>query len=111
MKVSYGQGVASHAGPESCVEAREGFGEALTGECAGWVLSLVINNVRSADAVLMRGRQHRADRNERGPSGSAGSQASRMHRNTSQERVTSDSRSEAGRSQGQPRHVQPRPAT
>jgi hypothetical protein len=39
MKESYGEGVATHTGPESCVVVRKDGGEALTGECAGRVLS------------------------------------------------------------------------
>jgi len=39
MKESYGEGVVVHTGPESCAGAREGEGEALTGESAGRVLS------------------------------------------------------------------------
>ena len=39
MKESYGEGLASHTGPESCAGAREGMGEALTGGYAGRVLS------------------------------------------------------------------------
>ena len=39
MKESYGEGLASHTGPESCVDSREGVGEALTGVCVGPVLS------------------------------------------------------------------------
>jgi RNA-directed DNA polymerase len=39
MKVSYDEDLANHIGPESCVYAREGVHEALTGERAGWVLS------------------------------------------------------------------------
>jgi len=39
MKESYGEGVAIHAGPESCVAVRKGGGEALTGVRAGWVWS------------------------------------------------------------------------
>jgi RNA-directed DNA polymerase len=39
MKVSYEKGVAIHLGPESCVGAREGDGEALTGVRAGRVSS------------------------------------------------------------------------
>ena len=35
MKESYGEGLASHTGPESCVDAREGMGEALTGVRSG----------------------------------------------------------------------------
>lgn len=39
MKVRRAEGVANHSGPESCVGAREGAGEALTGVRAGWPLS------------------------------------------------------------------------
>ena len=39
MKVSHGEGLASHTGPESCVCSRKDVGEALTGESAGQVLS------------------------------------------------------------------------
>ena len=39
MKKSYGEGIASHTGPESCAVARKGQGEALTGVRAGRVLS------------------------------------------------------------------------
>jgi RNA-directed DNA polymerase len=39
MQEPYGEGVASHTGPESCVAAREGGDEALTGVRAGRVLS------------------------------------------------------------------------
>jgi hypothetical protein len=35
MKELYIEGVATHGGPESCVVAREGRGEALTGVRAG----------------------------------------------------------------------------
>jgi len=36
VKVLYSEGVASHAGPEPCVVAREGDGEASAGVRAGW---------------------------------------------------------------------------
>jgi len=39
MKEPHTEGVAIHGDPESCGGAREGDGEALTGESAGWVLS------------------------------------------------------------------------
>ena len=39
MEVSYGEGVASHTGPELCVASREAGCEALAGERAGQVLS------------------------------------------------------------------------
>jgi hypothetical protein len=39
VQVPYDEGVAIHIGPESCAGAREGFGEALTGERIGQPLS------------------------------------------------------------------------
>ena len=39
MQVPYDEGVAIHIGPESCAVAREGLGEALTGERIGQPLS------------------------------------------------------------------------
>ena len=39
MKEPYGEGLATHTDPESCVGVREGVVEALTGAHAGWVLS------------------------------------------------------------------------
>ena len=58
MKESYVEGLATHDGPESCVIAREGEGEALTGVRAGRVLSRERNSLRGADAVEEGGRQH-----------------------------------------------------
>lgn len=63
MEVSYGEGVASHTGPESCAVAREGGGEALTGESAGRVSSREnYGQLRGADAVETSGRPHRLRR-------------------------------------------------
>src|SRR5436309_9136348 len=63
MKESHGEGVASHAGPESCVCAREGAREALTGGGTGRVLSREIHDsLRGADAVETSGRRHRRRR-------------------------------------------------
>ena len=62
MKESYVEGVAAHDGPESCVDAREGGGEALTGETAGWVLSREMFTLQGADAVEISGRPHDAHR-------------------------------------------------
>ncbi len=39
MREPYSEGLAIHAGPESCVCAREGAGEALTGARAGGLSS------------------------------------------------------------------------
>jgi hypothetical protein len=39
VQVPYDEGVANHIGPESCAVAREGLGEALTGERIGQPLS------------------------------------------------------------------------
>jgi hypothetical protein len=62
MKESYGEGLATHTGPESCGAAREGGDEALTGERAGRVFSRVRISLRDADAVRRSGRQHPAHR-------------------------------------------------
>lgn len=65
MKESYGEGLASHTGPKSCVGVRKGAGEALTGVHAGPVLSRVIvappqgGLLRGADVVEHSGRPHR----------------------------------------------------
>lgn len=66
MKESYVEGLASYGGPESCVHAREGVGEALTGVRAGRVLSRVIDDPglrswgdRGAEAVEISRRPHR----------------------------------------------------
>ena len=63
MREPYEKGLANRFGPESCVVAREGEGEALAGVRAGWVLSHEIaGTVRGADVVLGNGRQHRSGR-------------------------------------------------
>ena len=58
MKESYGEGLATHTGPESCGVARKGGVEALTGVRAGRVLSRESNFLRDADAVGESGRPH-----------------------------------------------------
>ena len=52
VKVHYGEGVATHTGPESCVLRREASREALTGVCVGQVVSGESDVVRGADAVV-----------------------------------------------------------
>ena len=51
MQESYGEGLASHTDPESCVTGREVWDEALTGVLVGQVLSRERLLVRDADAV------------------------------------------------------------
>ena len=58
MKESYGDGLATHTGPESCAVARKGGGEALTGGRAGRVYSRERTLLRDADAVEEGGRLH-----------------------------------------------------
>jgi RNA-directed DNA polymerase len=58
MKEPHIKGLATHGDLESCVGAREGDGEALTGACTGSVLSREMNIVRGADVVIRGGRQH-----------------------------------------------------
>jgi|SRR5882672_10903081 len=62
MKKSYGKGLATHTGPESCGVSRKGDVEALTGERAGRVFNRVRNSLREADAVRRSGRPHRMHR-------------------------------------------------
>ena len=54
VKVHYGEGVATHTGPESCALRREASAsrEALTGVCVGQAVSGESNLVRGADAVV-----------------------------------------------------------
>ena len=59
MKVPYGEGVANHTGPESCVDTRKGIGEALTGEMrAGQLSRERYGKLWGADAVHKSGRQY-----------------------------------------------------
>src|SRR4030095_9044158 len=62
MQVPYGEGSASHTGPESCVVTRKGGGEALTGERTGRVLSREIQTLQAADALGSGERPHRVHR-------------------------------------------------
>jgi hypothetical protein len=55
MRTLYIEGLAIHGGPESCVDVREGGGEALTGVRAGWAME-PRNHVRGADALITSGR-------------------------------------------------------
>ena len=56
MKESYGEGLATHTGPESCGVVCKGGVEALTGVRAGRVLSRERQILRDADAVGVSGR-------------------------------------------------------
>jgi hypothetical protein len=51
VRVPHDEGVANHIDPESCAVAREGLGEALTGEHIGQPLSRERRIVPGADAV------------------------------------------------------------
>jgi hypothetical protein len=89
MKVSYGEGLATHAGAESCIGVRKGAGEALTGVRAGQVLSREIETpprerwpLRSADAVEISGRQNCKRRYRKTPVDSARSETLCMYVNT-----------------------------
>ena len=89
MRVSYGEGLASYGGPESCVHIRKGVGEALTGGRAGRVLSCVIHapgrevrDVRGAEVVETHRRPHRACRIGEAGTDSAQSQTPRMRAST-----------------------------
>jgi hypothetical protein len=53
MEELYIEGVASHDGPESCVGAREGEGEAWTGVRIGRAIEPRNHGNRGADVVSM----------------------------------------------------------
>src|SRR3989338_6246063 len=88
MEVSYGKGLATHTGPKSCVGAREGTGEALTGVRVGPVSSRAINRppkgglLRGADALENVGRPHPRRRHGKAPRDPARSETRRMHAST-----------------------------
>ena len=88
MQESYGEGVATHTGPESGVVAGNCGREALTGVRAGRVLSRVIHAplrrvLRGADAVEDGGRQHLPRRNREARRGPARSETPSTYGNTS----------------------------
>jgi RNA-directed DNA polymerase len=85
MKESYGEGLATHTGPESCVAARKGSGEALTGERAGQVFSRERTPLRDADAVEEGGRPHLGRRFRETPWSPARSETLGMPGRTSRE--------------------------
>src|SRR5262245_7114428 len=62
VQVSDSEGLANHTGPESCASVGNGVREALTGECAGRVLSPEIGLFLGADALRTRGRPQRGHR-------------------------------------------------
>ena len=53
MQVHHDEGVANRIDPESCADAREGIGEALTGERIGQPLSRESTLILGADVVLL----------------------------------------------------------
>ena len=85
MKESYVEGSAAHNGPESCVVARKGGGEALTGVRTGRVSSRESNLLRGADAVEVRGRPHSVHRHREMGRNPARSKTPCMYANTSRE--------------------------
>ncbi len=84
MKESYGEGLATHTGPESCAAGREAVGEALTGVSAGPVLSReIIGQLPGVDAVETGGRPHRLRRYRETEPDPARSETRCTHGNTS----------------------------
>jgi len=67
MQESYGEGVASHTGPESCAGAREGMGEALSRGTSRPGMEPRNTPLPGADAVHGGGRQHRGPRHRERP--------------------------------------------
>jgi hypothetical protein len=53
VQVHHDEGVANRIDPESCADAREGIGEALTGERIGRPLSRESTLILGADVILL----------------------------------------------------------
>jgi hypothetical protein len=85
MKESYGEGLATHTGPESCGGARKSSAEALTGVRAGRVFSRERSSLRGADAVKESGRQHQLSRYRERQADPARSETPGTYGNTSRE--------------------------
>ena len=85
MEKSYGEGLATHTGPESCGVARKGGVEALIGVRAGRVLSRESANLWGADAVRRCGRHHLGHRYREVLWGPARSKTPCTYGNTSHE--------------------------
>lgn len=100
MKESYGKGVATHTGPESCGAARKDSAEALTGVRAGRVFSRESTDLRGADAVRRSGRHHRLPRYRERHSDPARSQTPCTYGNTSHENRESPCLSAAAQAAG-----------
>ena len=81
MKESYGEGPATHTGPESCAAVRE----ALTGERTGRVFSRESDFLRDADAVGEGGRPHPGRCHRKTPRSPARSETPSMCGHTSRE--------------------------
>ena len=85
MQESYGEGLATHTGPESCVAVGDDGGEALTGGRAGRVYSRERSLLRDADAVEEGGRPHPGRRDRQTLRSPARSETPCMRRHTSRE--------------------------
>ena len=79
VQVPNSEGLATHAGPESCAGLGNGVCEALTGERAGRVESPEIGPFLGADALRTRGRQPGPSRYGEGWADLAGSKTPGMH--------------------------------
>src|SRR3989442_2584349 len=86
MKESYGEGPATHTGPESCVGVCKGDGETLTGGRAGRVFSRERHSLRSADAVRRSGRRYPTRRQRKTWRGSPRSETPSMPGHTFREK-------------------------
>src|SRR5215468_7776705 len=58
VRVHHGEGVAIHIDPESCADAREGIGEALTGERIGQAIEPQKKNIPGCRRRSNIGRQN-----------------------------------------------------
>jgi hypothetical protein len=78
VQVHCDEGVATRIGPEPCVAAGDGRGEASVGERAGWALSRE-STILGVDPVPLGGRPHGPPRHRERRDGPARSETPCMH--------------------------------
>lgn len=79
MKESYIEGVATHDGPESCVDVCEDGGEAFDRGTCGLGIEPRNASIWGADAVIRSGRQHVRHRHRKMLDGPARSETPRTY--------------------------------
>jgi hypothetical protein len=101
MEVSYGEGIASHTGPELCGDDREVVVEALTGERAGRVSSATAVSAACSNSTTAKRPDHQTQpRGPHSPANQHGEAGPPLTRRRAPPRITRNSLA-------QPSHTRP----